>query len=263
MDQPILFEVEARIATITLNRPDKLNAFTLDMIDLWADRLEEAIRREDVHVIVITGAGRSFCAGGDIGLLMKAGAGANAIERRAEVGEHVHRIPRALTATEKPVLAAINGPAIGAGLDLVLGADLRFAARSARFAETYVRLGLTPGAGGAYFLPRRIGMAKALELFWSCEPIDAAEAERIGLVNLVLEDEALMPFTRAFAARLAALPTLAVRATKRLLREAAACDLPTALDLTATTYGMLATSADHAEAVDAFLAKRTPAFTGR
>ena len=263
MDRPILFEVSERVATITLNRPDKLNAFTIEMIDLWADRLEESIGRDDVHVIVVTGAGRAFCAGGDISLLMQARSGGGAVERRAELAEHVHRIPRALALTDKPVIAAMNGTATGAGLDLALMADIRFAAASAKFAETYVRLALTPGAGGAYFLQRRVGIAKAFELFWSGDFIDAAEAERIGLVNRVVPDAELMAHTMKFAQRLASGPTLAIRATKRLLRETAEGDVLAALNLSSTTYGMLATSADHAEAVDAFLAKREPKFSGR
>lgn len=263
MDRPILFEVSERVATITLNRPDKLNAFTIEMIDLWADRLEESIGRDDVHVIVVTGAGRAFCAGGDISLLMQARSGGGAVERRAELAEHVHRIPRALALTDKPVIAAMNGTATGAGLDLALMADIRFAAASAKFAETYVRLALTPGAGGAYFLQRRVGIAKAFELFWSGDFIDAAEAERIGLINRAVPDAELMACTMKFAQRLASGPTLAIRATKRLLRETAEGDVLSALNLSSTTYGMLATSADHAEAVDAFLAKREPRFTGR
>jgi len=260
MQQPILFEVQDRVATITLNRPDKLNAFTIEMIDLWADRLEDACRRDDVHVIVYTGAGRGFCAGGDISLLMRARAGGGPAERRSEIADHIHRIPRALAGTDKPVIAALNGVATGAGLDLALMADLRFAAESARFAETYARMALTPGAGGGYFLPRRVGLSKALELFWSGDFVDAREALRIGLINRVLPDAELMDHTMRLARSLANGPTLAIRATKRLLRAGMESDLATSLDLAASTYGGLAASADHAEAVSAFLDKRAPHF---
>lgn len=263
MEPPVLFELAEGVATITLNRPDKLNAFTVEMVDLWAERLEEACRRDDVEAIVFTGAGRGFCAGGDVSLMMRARAGASPAERRSELADHVHRIPRALAATDKPVIAALNGVATGAGLDLALMADLRFAAESACFAETYARMALTPGAGGAYFLPRRVGLAKAFELFWGGEFIDAREAERIGLVNRVLPDGALMAHTLAFARRLAAGPRLAIRATKRLLRQGLASDLATSLDLASAIYGVMATSADHAEAVAAFLEKREPRFSGR
>lgn len=263
MEAPILFEVVERVATITLNRPDKLNAFTVEMIDLWADRLEEACRRDDVDVIVFTGAGRGFCAGGDISLLMRAGSSGAPAERRSEIADHVHRIPRAFAQTDKPVIAAMNGVATGAGLDLALMADLRFAAETARFAETYVRMALTPGAGGAYFLPRRVGLAKAFELFWGGEFLDAREAERIGMVNRVLPDPELMVYTLAYAKRLAAGPRQAIRATKRLLRQCLESDLPTSLDLASATYGVLASSADHAEAVSSFLEKREPRFSER
>ncbi len=263
MESPILFGVADGVATITLNRPDKLNAFTVEMADLWADRLEEACRRDDVDVIVMTGAGRGFCAGGDISLLMRARSGAPPAERRSEIADHVHRIPRALSQTDKPVIAAMNGVATGAGLDLALMADLRFAAETARFAETYVRMALTPGAGGAYFLPRRVGLAKAFEMFWGGEFVDAREAERIGLVNRVLPDAELMVYTMALAKRLAAGPRQAIRATKRLLRQGLESDLATSLDQASTTYGVMASSADHAEAVAAFLEKREPRFSGR
>ncbi|MSO70352.1 MAG: enoyl-CoA hydratase [Alphaproteobacteria bacterium] len=263
MEQSILLGVADGVATITLNRPDKLNAFTVEMVDLWADRLEEACRRDDIDVIIMTGAGRAFCSGGDISLLMRAGAGAPPAERRSEIADHVHRIPRALAQTDKPVIAAMNGVAAGAGLDLALMADLRFAATSARFAETYVRMALTPGAAGAHFLPRRVGLAKAFEMFWGGEFIDAQEAERIGLINRVLPDDELMAFTEAFAKRLANGPRLAIRAIKRLLRQSMDSDLATSLDMASTTYGVMASSADHAEAISAFLEKREPRFKGR
>ncbi len=263
MEESILFRVGDGIATITLNRPDKLNAFTVEMVDLWADRLEEACARDDVDVIIMTGAGRAFCSGGDISLLMRARAGASPAERRSEIADHVHRIPRALAQTDKPVIAAMNGVAAGAGLDLALMADLRFAATSARFAETYVRMALTPGAAGAHFLPRRVGLAKAFEMFWGGEFIDAQEAERIGLINRALPDDELMPFTQAFAKRLAEGPRLAIRAIKRLLRQSADSDLATSLDMASTTYGVMASGADHAEAVAAFLEKREPRFAKR
>jgi 2-(1,2-epoxy-1,2-dihydrophenyl)acetyl-CoA isomerase len=262
MTELVLTTIADKVATITLNRPDKLNAFTIEMVDRWADALEAAIARPDVAVIVMTGAGRAFCAGGDIEILMQARGGGEPLERKAELAEHVHRIPRALSSNDKPVIAALNGAAIGAGLDLALMADLRYAAESAKFAETYVRMGIVPGAGGAYFLPRRVGLAKALELFLTGDTIDAREAERIGLVNKVLPDAELMPYVRALAQRLAAGPSQAIRMTKRALYQSQTMDLAGSLDLVTSHYGLLTQSADHREAVAAFLEKRKPGFGG-
>ena len=262
MSDEILLEAADGIATITLNRPERRNAFTLPMIDAWAAALDACRRRAEVRVVVVTGAGTAFCGGGDIKDLMEEGLERGPAEQRATIGEHVHRIPLALADMDKPVLAALNGAAIGAGLDLALAMDLRFAAASARFAETYVAVGLAPGAGGAHWLPRLVGRARALELLWSGETVEAAEAERIGLVNRVWPDDELMPRTLAFARRLADGPTLAIRAIKRLVR-AGPGDLRADLDRAAATYGVLSGTDDHREAVAAFVEKRRPRFRGR
>jgi enoyl-CoA hydratase/carnithine racemase len=258
----ILFEVADHVATITLNRPERRNAFTLAMIDEWAACLEKSAARADVHVVLITGAGKAFCSGGDIDELMKQGQQSGPQARKDELVGHVHRIPRILENMDKPVIAAINGAATGAGLDLALMSDLRYAARSAKFAETYVKLALLPGAGGAYFLPRIIGKARALEMLWTGDFIDGEEAERIGLVNKALPDDELMAHARAMAARLAAGPIQSIRAIKRAVRAGQSSDLSTSLDIGASNYGVLAMGEDHHEAVDAFLEKRAPNFKG-
>ena len=263
MSDEIRLEVAERIATITLNRPERRNAFTRSMIDAWAAALAECRDREDVNVVVVTGAGKAFCSGGDIKELMGEGLEQAPTEQRATIGEHVHRIPLTLADMDKPVIAAINGAAIGAGLDLALAMDLRFAAASARFAETYVKVGLAPGAGGAHWLPRLVGSAKALELLWTGEAIDAAEAERIGLVNRVCADDELMPQTMELARQLADGPTLAIRAIKRLVRDGIGGDLRAGLDRASATYGVLGSTDDHREAVRAFVEKRAPRFRGR
>ena len=263
MNDEIRLEVAKRIATITLNRPHRRNAFTRSMIDAWAAALADCRNREDVHVVVVTGAGKAFCSGGDIKDLMGDGLARAPVEQRALIGEHVHRIPLTLADMDKPVIAAINGAAIGAGLDLALAMDLRFAAASARFAETYVKVGLAPGAGGAHWLPRLVGSAKALELLWTGDTIDAAEAARIGLINRVCPDDELMPQTMELARRLADGPTLAIRAIKRLVRDGIGGDLRAGLDRASATYGVLGSTDDHREAVQAFAEKRAPRFHGR
>ena len=164
---------------------------------------------------------------------------------------------------DKPVIAAVNGLATGGGVDIALMCDLRFAARSARFAETYVRMGLIPGAGGAYYLPRIVGAAKALELFWSCDSVDAEEAKRIGLVNRVFDDERLAEETQAFARKVANGAPLAVRLVKKLIYQGLTSDLRGALDLVASNMPVVRMSEDHKEAVAAFREKREPVFTGR
>ena len=180
----LLYEVKDRIATITLNRPDKLNAFTGPMIDAWARALAEAQADDQVHVVVVTGAGRAFCAGGDVARM---GEGQpTALEHKNMLWEHIHRVPKTLETMDKPVIAMVNGLAVGAGMGMCLMCDVRIASDEARFSTGYVRVGLVPGDGDTYFLPRLVGPAKALELLWTADFIDAAEAHRLGIVQRVV-----------------------------------------------------------------------------
>ncbi len=262
MTETILYAVEGRIATITLNRPERMNAFTWDMVDAWAAALLEAQRDDNVHVVIVTGAGKAFCSGGDINNMGER-AERTPLQRKNELAGHVHRIPLALEAMDKPVIAAVNGAATGAGMDLALQCDLRFAAATARFGETYVRVGLVPGAGGTWFLPRLVGTAKALELFWTGELISAEEAERIGIVNKVVPDEQLLSHVGEVAERIARGPQLSVRFIKRAVYQGQRIDLRTSLDLISSHYAVVSASADHKEAVQAYLEKRKPNFTGK
>lgn len=254
--------LEDGIATIRLNRPEKLNAFTDDMIAAWIDLLRDYRHRDDVNVIVVTGTGRAFSTGGDVGRF-----GAYAANTPAAIKDrltqNIQRLAFTFQDLDKPVIAAVNGVATGGGVDIALMCDLRFAARSARFSENYVRMGLIPGAGGAYYLPRLVGTAKALELFWSCDSIDAQEAERIGLVNRVFDDDRLMDETFAFARKLADRAPMSVRLVKRLVYQGLASDLREALDLVASNMPVVRLSEDHQEAVSAFREKREPVFRGR
>ena len=262
MSELLTFVIDAGVATITLNRPDKLNAFTGEMLEDWLAALDACAASDEVRVIVITGTGRAFTTGGDIEAL-----GAAAEQTPASIRDRLvqgtQRLPRKLMAMEKPVIAALNGFATGAGLDIALACDLRFAAESARFAETYARLGLIPGAGGAWLLPRLVGMDKALQMFWSCDWVEAREAERIGLVTQVFADAQLMDETYAFARRVAAGAPLAVQAIKRLVKAGRHQDFAGSLEMSAATMTIVRSSADHKEAVAAFKDKRTPHFTGR
>ena len=192
MTQDLLFDISGGIAVLTLNRPEKLNAFTGEMLHGLVAALDECDAREDVRVAILTGAGRGFCSGGDVG-----GMGGGADNRphvtKDRIWRDIQAFPKRAARFEKPLLAAVNGVATGGGMDLALACDIRVAAQSARFAETYAKIGLLPGGGGAWFLPRLVGSARALELLWTAEFIDADQALSIGLVNHVWPDEELMP----------------------------------------------------------------------
>jgi enoyl-CoA hydratase/carnithine racemase len=259
MSGNLRFEIADRIATITLDRPERKNAFTFEMIDAWTAALVECRRNDAVRVVIVTGAGDAFCSGGDI-VEMKDRLKNPPAQRKNELFNRIQRIPLALEDLDKPVLVAVNGAATGAGMDMALMGDIRYAAESARFAETYVKVGLVPGAGGAHFLPRLVGTAKALELFWTADFIDAAEAARIGLVSNVLPDAELMPYVRAVAAKIAEAPALSVRFIKRAVQQGMRNDLRTSLDLISSHYAVVTAGADHREAVEAFIAKRKPVF---
>lgn len=257
----LLYEVKDRIATITLNRPDKLNAFTGPMIDAWVESLAEAQRDDQVHVVVVTGSGRAFCAGGDVARM---GEGApTALDHKNQLWENIHRVPRTLEAMDKPVIAMVNGVAVGAGMGMCLMCDARIASDEARFSTGYVKVGLVPGDGDTYFLPRLVGPAKALELLWTADFIDAQEALRLGIVNRVLSAAELREGTYALARQLAEGPQIAIRMIKRLVYQSLRLDLRTHLDLVSSHMAVVRETADHAEGVAAFKEKRSPRFQGR
>lgn len=261
----LLFDIHEKVATITLNRPDKKNTFTPAMIDAWVDALRESQASDKVNAIVQTSAGDSYCAGGDVAR-MKANADAGeetAYQQKEFIWAGVNRVPFELARVDKPYLVAVNGVAAGAGMDMALLGDMIFAARSARFGETYVRVGLIPGDGGGWLLPRLIGYPRAMEMLLLGDFIDAGEAERIGMVNRVLPDDELQAYTHAIAARLAAGPSLAIRYTKRLTYQARDMDFITHLDQVTSHIPVMKSTADHKEAIAAFAERRKPAFTGR
>ena len=251
----LLFAVSDGVATITLNRPERKNAFTFPMIEAWTAALQRCRTDEAVRVVVVTGAGTAFCSGGDI-VEMGERLDQPPQRRKAELHERIQRIPLTLEDLDKPVIAALNGVATGAGLDLALMCDLRYAAASARFAETYVRVGLVPGAGGAHFLPRLVGTAKALELFFTGDFIDAQEALRIGLVNGVHADAALMPEVERLARRIAKAPPLTLSLIKRAVYQGMRNDLRTNLDLISSHYAVVTATPEHRAAVSAFVGGR-------
>lgn len=256
MTQHLIYTVSDGIGRIELNRPERKNAFTFDMIDAWAEAYVDARTNPDVKVVLVSGRGDAFCSGGDI-IEMQDRMDQTPEQRKAELFERIERIPLALEDLDKPVIASVNGAAAGAGLDLALMCDLRIAAASATFAETYVNVGLVPGAGGAHFLPRLVGTAKALEMFFTGEFIDAEEALRIGLVNRVVEDDALAESTEALAQKIARAPMQSLRMIKRAVVGGMRNDLRTNLDMISSHYAVVTAGEDHKAAVRRFIGKRS------
>jgi enoyl-CoA hydratase/carnithine racemase len=255
MTDQLKFSVDDGIGRIVLNRPERMNAFTFEMIDAWRAAIEECRRDDAVKVVIVTGAGAAFCSGGDI-VEMGDRLEQTPEQRKAELFDRIERIPLALEDLDKPVIAAVNGVATGAGMDMALMCDLRYAAQGARFAETYVNVGLVPGAGGAHFLPRLVGVSKALELFWTGDFIDAEEAMRIGIVNKVFPDADLMTQVEKIARKIAKAPPLTLRMVKRAIYQGMRNDLRTNLDLISSHYAVITATDRHKEAVRSFIAKR-------
>ena len=265
MTQPILTARDGAILTVTLNLPDMRNPISDNaMIDAITATMTGADADIGVRVVILTGAGTAFSSGGDL-KAMKAGIGLRnklPAQTRRNYRAGIQRLPMLFQALEVPVIAAINGPAIGAGLDLACMCDIRIAADSAKFAESFVKVGIVPGDGGAWLLPRIVGFSKATELALTGETFDATEALACGLVSRVVPDAELMTAARAIADRIAVNPPHAVRMTKRLLREGQAASLASILELSAAMQSLAHATRDNDEAIDAFLERRPPNFTG-
>ena len=255
----IRVEREDGIGTLILNRPDKLNAFAGTMRREVADALDELEHDDAVRVIVLTGAGRAFCAGADIGYMSELIATRDEAAMAALV-EAGRRVVLTMRASSKPVIGSINGAAAGGGANLALACDLRIASDRASLGQIFNRIGLHPDWGGTYFLPRLVGPAKTLELFWLAEMVDAAEGLRLGLFNRVVPHDALGTETRALAAALAAKPPLAIAMAKRAVYASLDRSLPEMLDYELDAQLRCFRSGDAAEGITAFLEKRRPAF---
>ena len=261
--EQIIVDRDGDVVRITLNRPDRLNALTHVMSDELIDAFTAAREDEAVRAVVVTGAGRGFCAGQDLtefGDAYREG-GRPDIEQHLE--ETYHRLIPLIVELPKPVVCAVNGVAAGAGVSLAAACDVRLASEAARFSQAFVKIGLVPDSGGTWLLPRIVGYAKALELSISGDMVDAATALEIGLVSRVVSPETLEKEAAEYAQRLASLPTVATGEAKALLRDALSIDLGEALRREAEAQARMGRTEDHIEGVTAFSEKREPRFQGR
>lgn len=262
MSEPILTEVDraTHVATLTLNRPDKYNAFDAELVDAWADAFERLSADRDVHVIVVTGAGKAFCAGGDLATLAEE---SGPLAKKEFLRDHVHRVQRVLRDVPQPVIAMVNGVAMGAGFDMALLCDLRIAADEAKIGEAYVNLGLVPGDGGAWLLDRLVGPARALELLWTGKVLTGAEAAEWGLVNQSVPRDELSATTYALAEKLAAGPQLSLRLIKRAVYTAPDLPRDTHYDMVSSYMSVAQSSEDFKTAVEAAQAGEKPTYPAK
>jgi len=246
------------VLTLTLNRPEALNSFTIEMKEALLAGLKDAARDRSVRVVILTGAGRAFSAGQDL----KERQGPNVPDLGTELRTRYNPIILAMRRLEKPIIGAVNGVAAGAGISLAMACDILIASDKATFMEAFGRVGLVPDTGSTWFLPRLVGPARAAEMTFTADSVDAATAERIGLVNRVVPADKLMDEASALAARLAQAAPIAVALTKRALNRALESTLEEALEFEAQLQSIAGRSADHKEGVAAFVEKRPVRFRG-
>jgi 2-(1,2-epoxy-1,2-dihydrophenyl)acetyl-CoA isomerase len=258
--QTLFQEPRGAVATVTLNRPEARNALDIVMRRELVAVLDEVEADAEARVLILTGAGGHFCSGGDVKTMREKRY--TAAEGRARV-ELLNTMVRRLVDFPRPTIAMVDGYAVGAGSNLALCCDLIVASERAKFGELFWKIGLVPDGGGTWLLPRVVGLARAKELIFTADVIDAAEAARIGLVNRVVSVEALEATTRALAEKIAAGPPAVLKMAKHMVNRAATSDLAAALDLEAFSQGLAIASEDHQEGLKAFFDKRTPRFTGR
>jgi enoyl-CoA hydratase/carnithine racemase len=262
----VLYERDGHVATIVLNRPDRMNALTFDMADEFREALHRAEHDAEVRALILTGAGKAFCAGDDVEAAWGDPRMAETVAELSAVRPPTTPEAVALLDFTKPIIAAVNGVAVGWGMDVALLADIIVASDRARFGQFFVKMGLSADVAGLWKLPQLVGVAKATELLLTGDLIDAAEAERIGLVSSVVPHDDLLPTVNSLAERIAANPPLAVQYIKEGLRRGVGRGAADVSDLGAfvgTALARLFQSEDHKEAAQAFIEKRTATFTGR
>ena len=257
----VLIARDGAVAIVTLNRPERMNAVYFGMMVMLADRLAELEGDDSVGALVLTGAGRGFCAGGDVKGMAERGP--RSFEGRVSDLKQLHRVPALIRGMPKIVIAAVNGPAAGAGFTLAAACDMRIAARSAKFSTSFAKVGLSGDMGGSHTLPRLIGPMLARELYYTSRSVDSEEALRIGLVNRVVDDEQCLAEAVAAAHEIAAGPRLAYGYMKRNMLAAESEPFERMLEIEAIHQQRCASTEDHAEAKRAFVEKRPPNFTGK
>ncbi len=260
-DASLLIATHGAVRVVTLNRPAALNSFTGEMHGRLMAALDDAAADASVRALVLTGAGRGFCAGQDLNDPAMAGQGVPDVG--AVIEQRYRPLSERLFSMPVPTIAAVNGVAAGAGANVAIGCDIVFAARSASFIQAFSKIGLIPDAGGSWLLPRLVGRARALALAMTGDKLPAEEAERIGLIWKCVDDAALMDTALAMAQRLAAMPSRALAATRRVIDAGSRSSLADAVTLEARTQGDLGRAPDFAEGVAAFLGKRAPKFSDR
>lgn len=256
---PVDLRIEGPVAKIVLNRPEKLNALTYEMRRQLREHLSAVRFDRNIRAIILTGEGRAFCTGADVGRMQRG----DLREEREKLQGGSHSYMRVLHAIEKPVIAAVRGPTVGIGWSIALGCDLIIASETARFAQVFKRIGLAPDGGAIWFLTRRIGLARAKELVFTARWVEAQEALSLGLVNEVVPDHTLLARAESLAADMAEGPTFALGLAKKLFHMATAPSLDDYLDYESFVQPQLDNSEDHREGVAAFREKRQPVFKGR
>ena len=259
----LIYEVKDAIATLTLNRPERLNALGGTLRGDLYDAVLRASGDADVRVIVVTGAGKGFCSGGDVKAMNDVKEGRAERPLIDKVAPLRDRVLLAMRDAPQPVIAAVNGAAAGAGMNLALGCDIRLASTAAKFTQAFVKRGLHPDWGGTYFLPRIVGMARACELIFTGEIIDAQTALGLGIVSAVHPPEELMPATYELARKIAAGPPIAIRLAKRALYHGLDVDLRSALEFETFAQNIASETEDAREGIRAFVEKRPAVFKGR
>jgi len=261
--EDILFEIADGIARITLNRPERFNAFTTRMYQELQQFLDQIKRDDEIRVAIITGAGKGFCAGSDVSDRLKGHLDDEGEKSRYETLRQLGALALEMEAIDKPVIAAVNGVAVGAGLSIALMADIRIASEKSRFGAVWVKVGLVPDAGATSYLPKIVGRDRALELYLRGEIIDAEEAFRIGLITRLVPHDDLMIETMGLASRIASGPAVAIELTKRGMLRSLDNDLKAQLDYESYAQMVCRNTEDHREGIQAFMDKRKPNFRGR
>lgn len=259
MPDTVLANRDAGVLTLTLNRPDTLNAFNIEMKDALLGALKDAARDQSIRVVILAGAGRAFSSGQDLKERQAPGAS----DLGTELRTRYNRIVLAMRGLEKPIIGAINGVAAGAGMSIALACDIRIASETASFMEVFGRVGLIPDTGSSWFLPRLVGYANAAEMVFTTDPVDAAAARQMGLVNRVVPVESLMAEASELAARLAQAAPLALGLAKRALNRSLESGFEEALEYEAQLQSIAGRSEDHADGVAAFVEKRPAQFKGK